>query len=92
MKKLLKYFDGYKLMSVFAPLFKLSEALLELTVPLIVVQIIDYVIPTGERSSLLYYVGLMFLVALVSLGFSILGQFFSARAAIGYTKNLTADL
>lgn len=79
-------------MSVFAPLFKLSEALLELTVPLIVVQIIDYVIPTGERSSLLYYVGLMFLVALVSLGFSILGQFFSARAAIGYTKNLTADL
>jgi ATP-binding cassette subfamily C protein len=92
MKKLLKYFHGYKLMSVLAPLFKLTEALLELTVPLIVVQIIDYVIPTGEQSSLLYYVGLMFLVALVSLGFSITGQFFSARAAIGYTKNLTADL
>lgn len=92
MKKLLKYFHGYKLMSVLAPFFKLSEALLELTVPLIVVQIIDFVIPTGETSSLMYYVGLMFLVALVSLGFSILGQFFSARAAIGYTRNLTADI
>ena len=92
MKTLLKYFKGYRLMSVLAPLGKLAEALMELTVPLIVVKIIDDVIPTGDRSSLLYYVGLMFLVAVVSLGFSITAQFFSARAAIGFTKNLTSDL
>ena len=79
-------------MSVLAPLGKLAEALLELTVPLIVVKIIDEVIPTGDRSSLLYYVGLMFIVAIVSLGFSLTAQFFSARAAIGFTKNLTDDL
>ncbi len=92
MKTLLKYFKGYRLMSVLAPLGKLAEALLELTVPLIVVKIIDEVIPTGDRSSLLYYVGLMFVVAIVSLGFSLTAQFFSARAAIGFTKNLTDDL
>lgn len=92
MKSLLKYFEGYKLMSVLAPLFKLIEALLELTVPLIIVQIVDTVIPANDRQLLLLYVGLMFLVALVSLGFSITGQFFSARAAIGYTKSLTEDL
>ncbi|MDN6196470.1 MAG: ABC transporter ATP-binding protein, partial [Atopostipes suicloacalis] len=40
MKNLLKYFKGYKLMSVLAPVFKLLEALLELLVPLIIVQII----------------------------------------------------
>ena len=34
MKKLLKYFDGYKLISILALLFKLIEALLELMVPL----------------------------------------------------------
>ncbi len=79
-------------MSVLAPLGKLAEALLELTVPLIVVQIIDHVIPTGDRGELLKYVGMMFLVAIVSLVFSITSQFFSARAAIGYTKNLTSDL
>lgn len=79
-------------MSVLAPLGKLAEALMELTVPLIVVKIIDEVIPTGDRSSLLYYVGLMFLVAIVSLGFSLTAQFFSARSAIGFTKNLTDDL
>lgn len=92
MKTLLKYFKGYRLMGVLAPLGKLAEALLELTVPLIVVQIIDYVIPTGERQSLIYYIGLMFLVAFVSLAFSMTSQFFSARAAIGFTKNLTSDL
>ena len=92
MKTLLKYFKGYRLMSVLAPLGKLAEALMELTVPLIVVKIIDEVIPTGDRSSLLYYVGLMFIVAIVSLGFSLTAQFFSARAAIGFTKNLTDDL
>jgi len=92
MKKLLKYFDGYKLMSVLAPLFKLTEALLELLVPLITAQIIDVVIPASDRNGLIYYVGLMILVALVSLGSSLLGQFFSAKAAIGYTKNLTRDL
>ena len=92
MKTLLKYFKGYRLMSVLAPLGKLAEALMELTVPLIVVIIIDDVIPTGDQSSLLYYVGLMFLVAVVSLGFSLTAQFFSARAAIGFTRNLTDDL
>lgn len=92
MKTLLKYFKGYRIMSVLAPLGKLAEALMELTVPLIVVKIIDDVIPKGDRNSLLYYVGLMFLVAIISLIFSITAQFFSARAAIGYTKNLTNDL
>ncbi|HLR92287.1 MAG TPA: ABC transporter ATP-binding protein [Atopostipes sp.] len=92
MKSLLKYFHGYKLMAFLAPLFKLTEALLELTVPLIIVRIIDIVIPANDRRLLLMYVGLMFLVALVSWGFSITGQFFSARAAIGYTKNLSKDL
>ena len=92
MKKLMQYFHGYKLISALAPLFKLIEALLELTVPLIVVQIIDSVIPSNDRSLLISYVGLMFLVALVSLGFSISGQFFSARSAVGFTKNLTRDL
>lgn len=92
MRNLLKYFHGYKLISVLAPLFKLFEALLELLVPLIIVQIIDYVIPTNDQRALLLYVGLMFLVAFVSLASSIAGQYFSARSAIGYTKNLTQDL
>lgn len=92
MKNLLKYFRGYKLISVLAPVFKLLEALLELLVPLIIVQVIDEVVPTGDRRLLTYYVGLMFLIALVSWFFSIMGQLYSAKSAIGFTKNLTQDL
>ena len=41
MRKLLKYLKNYKLQSVLAPLFKLLEAIFELTVPLVVSVIID---------------------------------------------------
>ena len=41
MRKLLKYFKGYKLESVMGPLFKLLEASFELFVPLVMAQIID---------------------------------------------------
>ena len=41
MRKLLKYLKNYKLQSVFAPLFKLLEAVFELFVPLVVSAIID---------------------------------------------------
>lgn len=92
MRKLLKYFHGYRLISVLAPLFKLFEALLELSVPLLMVQIIDRVVPTGNRELLIYYVGLMFIIALVSWIFAIMGQWFAAKSAVGFTKNLTQDL
>lgn len=92
MKRLLKYFRGYRFISFLAPLFKLSEALLELLVPLIIVKVIDDVVPTGNRELLIYYVGIMFLIALISWFFAILGQLFSAKSAIGFTKNLTQDL
>lgn len=92
MRNLLKYFHGYKVISTLAPLFKLFEALLELFVPLIIVQIIDQVVPTGDRRLLITYVGWMFIIALISWFFSILGQLFSAKSAVGYTKNLTQDL
>ena len=92
MKNLFKYFRGYKLISVLAPVFKLLEALLELSVPLIIIQIIDQVVPTADRNLLIYYVGLMFLIALISWFFAILGQLFSAKSAVGFTKNLTQDL
>ena len=50
MFKLLKYLKEYKKEAVLAPLFKMSEALLELFVPLIVSSLIDVGINgTGGR-------------------------------------------
>ncbi|MDN6161499.1 MAG: ABC transporter ATP-binding protein/permease [Atopostipes sp.] len=92
MKKLLKYFRNYRLISSLAPLFKLLEALMELSVPLIIVKVIDDVVPTADRELLIYYIGIMFLIALVSWLFAIMGQLFAAKSAVGFTKNLTQDL
>ena len=92
MKNLWKYFKGYRVISALAPLFKLLEALLELLVPLLIIQIIDQVVPTGNQELLIYYVGIMFVIALISWFFAIMGQLFSAKSAVGYTKNLTQDL
>ena len=48
MKRLLKYFNGYKKECVLGPLFKLFEATLELIVPLVIAEIIDHGIGNGD--------------------------------------------
>lgn len=92
MKSLLKYFKGYRASAIFGPLFKLVEAILELLVPMIVALIIDVAIPTGDIQTIVKYIMMMFGIATAGLAFSITAQYLSARAAVGFTENLTADL
>lgn len=92
MKSLLKYFKGYRASAIFGPLFKLVEAILELLVPMIVALIIDVAIPTGDIQTIVKYIMMMFGIAAAGLAFSITAQYLSARAAVGFTENLTADL
>ena len=49
MKKLLKYFEGYKKYLFLGPFFKLLEAVFELIVPLVTAKIIDVGIYSGDR-------------------------------------------
>ena len=48
MKALFRYFDGYRRQLVLGPLFKLTEAVLELFVPLLMANIIDVGIKNGN--------------------------------------------
>lgn len=88
MKKLLKYLADYKKESVLGPLFKLLEASFELFVPLVVAAIIDKGIPAGDYG----YIAKMFFVlialGLIGLVCSITAQFFSAKAAVGFSTKL----
>lgn len=93
MKKLLKYLASYKKESVLAPLFKFFEACFELVVPVIVSMIIDNGIENGE--GYIYIIEMcLVLVALgvVGLVCSIIAQYFAAKAAVGFAKNLRHDL
>lgn len=92
MKRLLQYFKGYQKESILGPVFKLCEALLELTVPMIVARVIDEAIPSGETSQVLRYIFLMIVVGLVGFILAITAQYYSAKAAVGFTRQLNNDL
>ena len=89
MFKLLKYLKEYKKEAVLAPLFKMSEALLELFVPLIVSSLIDVGINgTGGREYIVKMCLLLVLFGLAGLGLSVTAQYFAAKAAVGFTKQV----
>ena len=92
MKHLFKYFKNYKKEVILAPTFKLLEALLELLIPLIVANIIDTGIKNNDVVYIIKMVLLMIGLGLVGLILSLIGQFFSAKAAVGFSTKLRSDL
>lgn len=88
MKKLFKYFRGYRVQCVLGPLFKLLEASFELLVPLVVAEIIDTGIKTQDRVYILQMCALMVALGVIGLICSVTAQYFAARAAVGFTKKL----
>ena len=67
MFKLLKYLKHYKKESILAPLFKLTEAVFELIVPLIVAAIIDNGIAGGDKPYILKMCGVLGIFAVLGL-------------------------
>ncbi len=94
MKRLLKYMKNYRVEAVIAPLFKLFEAILELTVPYIVSLIVDNGIARGEagKAYSLKMCGLLVIIGLVGLAFSLTAQYFSAKAACGFAGDIRSLL
>lgn len=93
MRKLLKYLNHYKLQSVLAPLFKLLEAAFELFVPLVVSAIIDNGINGGEGWRYITFACLILVgLGVVGLISAVAAQYFAARAAVGFSKELRHDL
>ena len=83
MFKLLKYLKKYTIPALLGPFFKITEAAFELIVPLIMTDIIDHAIPTGEVNEVLKK-GII-LVALSVTGYicSIICQYFASASSQG---------
>ena len=92
MKDLLKYFRNYKKEAILGPFFKLLEATFELLVPLLIAHLVDQLIPRQDQGGMLGLVGLLFLFAGFGVLVAITAQYYSSKAAVGYTKELTNDL
>ena len=92
MKQLLSYFKPYLKESFLAPLFKLLEAVFELLVPMVIAGIVDQSIPQKDQGHLWVQMGLLFVFAVIGVLVALVAQFYSAKAAVGFTKELTNDL
>ena len=88
MHKLMRYIKGYEKQAVLAPLFKMLEATFELFVPLVVASIIDTGIKNGDAVFIWQRCGLLILLAAIGLTCSLTAQYFSAKAAVGYSTSL----
>lgn len=88
MKKLLVYIRDFRLECVLAPLFKLLEASFELIVPLIMAAIIDQGIPSGDTGFIVRMCLWLVVLGGVGLLSSVTAQYFSAKAAIGFSAKL----
>ncbi|MCI6244602.1 MAG: ABC transporter transmembrane domain-containing protein, partial [Eubacterium sp.] len=92
MKSLLVYLKNYKKESVFAPLFKMLEAIFELIVPLVVASVIDDGILQNNMGVILSRAGILVLLAVVGMVAAITAQYFAAKAATGFGRELRSDL
>lgn len=92
MKFLSRYFKDYTKESILGPFFKLLEACFELLVPLIIANIVDTIIPNGSRGDLVAMLFLLVTFAGIGVVVALVAQYFSAKVAVGVTKELTEDL
>ena len=92
MKRLLKHLKSYIKETVLGPLFKLFEATLELIVPLVIAMIIDNGIELGDTGYVIRASLVLFLLGAVGLVFSVVAQYFAAKASVGYVAKLRFEL
>ena len=85
---MLRYLSGYKRESVLAPLFKMLEATFDLFVPLVMADIVNVGIAAHDFRYILVRCGILLLLAFVGLVCSLTAQYFSAKAAVGYSTGL----
>lgn len=92
MNGILRYLKNYKKESVLAPLFKMLEACFELLIPLVMADIIDVGINSGDMNYILKMCIVMISLGLIGLVCSLTAQYFSAKAATGFGTELRSDL
>lgn len=92
MFKLFKYLKNYKRESILSPLFKMIEATFELIVPIVMAKIIDVGIAEGDKSYIYKMGGILVLLGILGLGWSLIAQYYAAKASMGFGTALRNDL
>ena len=83
-----RHLKKYRAASILAPAFKLIEALFELFVPIFVADMVDRGVGSGDTSVIIRDTIIIIAFGLFGLIFSIIGQYFSAKAATGLSHDV----
>jgi len=103
MKKLIRYLKEYKKECIIGPVFKLLEAIFELSIPIVMMNILrhvdNYLRVEGTSEAIKMPVGYIIGMGLVLLVLGAIGlacaltaQFFAAKAATGMATSLRRDM
>ena len=92
MKLLFDHIGKYRAASILSPVFKLLEACFELTVPLIVANLIDFGIKNSDKAYVNSHVWILILFAVVGFASAITAQYFAAYAATGISSGIRKSL
>lgn len=93
MFRLFKYLKKYKFEAIFGPIFKLTEAIFELIVPIVSAKIIDVGVNGNGGVSYIIKMGIvMVLLGFFGLGFSLCCQYLASKASQGVGTDLRNDL
>ncbi len=92
MKRIFSFIKKYKIQAIAAPVFKMTEALLELLVPLVISNIIDKGIAFSNKQFIIKEAALLFLLAAAGLFFSVTAQYMSAKAAVLSSADMRSAL
>lgn len=88
LKELIKCIGQYKRETLLTPLFVAFEVILEVIIPLLMANLIDFGIDMGDMGAIIKLGAALILASLISLAFGILAGYFAATASAGYAKNL----
>ncbi|MDA3732013.1 ABC transporter ATP-binding protein [Niameybacter massiliensis] len=87
-KQLLKCVGEYKKDSLLAPFFIIFEVIMEVIIPLLMANMIDFGINQGAMNVILKYGLALVFSTLISLLFGVLSGHFAACASAGFAKNV----
>ncbi len=88
----MRFFIPYVKVAIPAPIFKMLEAVLELFVPLVMTSIIDVGIEKNDKTYILQHGLILVGLGAAGLIMSVTAQFFAAKTAVGFAKDLKSEL
>ena len=91
-RRLARCIREYKWPTILSPLCMAGEVIMELLIPLVMANLYDYGVSTGNMDIIVRKSILLGLCALLSLTFGVASAIFASKAATGFAKNLRQDM